>query len=831
MPVTRSRSTSRAPRRTLVATGLAALLLAHTAMAVAAAGREHRLDLGGADSPAASTTGIQPTIHWQDARAHEHDRIAFKPGGRVTVGFTPRSGDRWKVGGVAPRALPAGGLDGAAMRRQGAGKVARPAVDQPLVDPADVIAARSTIATAPRADEPATREPQARVDPGALRREVFGFLPYWQVNSSSLRIQYDKISTIAYFGVGADAAGNLQKRNSDGTVTTGWSGWTSSKLTSIINAAHATGTRVVLTVQSFSWNSTGAARQKALLSGWTARDTLARQIAAAVRDRGADGVNLDFEPLVSGMEGRFVALISQVRDRLDAIHRGYQITFDTTGRIGNYPIERATTSGADAIFVMGYDYRGSTSSPVGSVAPLSRSGYDIRETVAAYAARVPASKLILGVPYYGRAWSTDSNVVHATNISGTKNGASATVTYVNAVPFFAEHGKRYESTEQVAWTVYRRQNCTATYGCVNPYRQLYVDDARTLGKKYDLVNAYGLRGAGIWALGYDGTRPELWDAIEAKFITDTVPPTITEASLSTSAFSPNGDGTLDTTTARLTVTGLVRWGYRVQAVAGTALGPNLRSGTVSGKSPAFAWNGRDAGGTRVADGPYRITLWAEDVSANRSARGFVVTVDTKPASVSTTAGSGFVTPDGDGKSDTVTLHWSSNQALTGNVRIKDRTGATVRSWSFSGAASGTRTWDGRDARGAILPDAPYTFRVDGRDKGGNRTIVDRRVLVDRTIRSVTWSDGSFDPRAGQRSRASIVLRRPAVITVAIYRGTTLIKPVWTAKSLAAGTYTHTWDGRTPSGAYAAAGTYRIQVIARSWIGPTTYSRNVVIETH
>ena len=48
---------------------------------------------------------------------------------------------------------------------------------------------------------------------------------------------------------------------------------------------------------------------------------------------------------------------------------------------------------------------------------------------------------------------------------------------------------------------------------------------RRSGAKYDLVNAYGLRGAGIWALGYDGTRPELWNAIQAKFITDTTPPT------------------------------------------------------------------------------------------------------------------------------------------------------------------------------------------------------------------------------------------------------------------------------------------------------------------
>ena len=44
------------------------------------------------------------------------DRITFTPGARATVGFTPRPSDRWKVGGVEPRALPAGRLDGRQMR-------------------------------------------------------------------------------------------------------------------------------------------------------------------------------------------------------------------------------------------------------------------------------------------------------------------------------------------------------------------------------------------------------------------------------------------------------------------------------------------------------------------------------------------------------------------------------------------------------------------------------------------------------------------------------------------------------------------------------------------
>jgi len=530
------------------------------------------------------------------------------------------------------------------------------------------------------------------------------------------------------------------------------------------------------------------------------------------------------------MEGQFVALIKQIRTKLDAISRGYQITFDTLGRIGNYPIERAVASGADAMFIMGYDYRTASSSPVGSVAPLTSGGYDIRDTIAAYASRVSPSRLILGVPYYGRAWSTATNLVHARNISGTRYGASASVTYVNALPYFTAHGKQYDTTEAVAWTVYRRQNCTTTYGCVNPYRQLYLDDARALGRKYDLVNAYRLRGAGIWALGYDGTKPELWNMLRAKFITDSVPPTITGGSVSAAAFSPNGDGTRDTTTARITATGLVRWGYVVQAVRGTTVGPQLRTGTVVGKGPAFTWNGRDSVPAVVAPGRYRITLWAEDASANRSQRAFDVVVDLRAPRIAGSTPPTFLTPDSDGRSDTLALSWSSPDRIYGVVRVRDHTGAIQRSWPFGARTSGTVTWDGRRP-GAVVDDGRYTFEVDGRDAAGNRTVAKRGILVDRTIRSATWSDSSFDPRAGERSRATIVVRRAAVITVGIYRGSTLVRRVWTGTSVAAGTYTYTWNGRTSSGAYPAPGTYRILVHATSWVGTTWYSRTVAVQSH
>ena len=80
-------------------------------------------------------------------------------------------------------------------------------------------------------------------------------------------------------------------------------------MTNVINKAHQNKTRVVLTVQSFAWSSGGSTKQKALLGSSTARAALAKNIAVAVRDRGADGVNLDFEPLAAGYADEFVSLV------------------------------------------------------------------------------------------------------------------------------------------------------------------------------------------------------------------------------------------------------------------------------------------------------------------------------------------------------------------------------------------------------------------------------------------------------------------------------------------------------------------------------------------
>jgi spore germination protein YaaH len=352
----------------------------------------------------------------------------------------------------------------------------------------------------------------------ALKREVFGFLPYWVLHEDTLRLDYEALSTIAYWGVGANPSGRLGRRTAEGRLTVEWAGWKSSAITSVIDAAHASGTKVVLTVIRFSWTSAQTAATTTLLSSSTARTRLADEIASAVRNRGADGVNLDFEPIPAGQRDNYVRLVRKVRKALDAVGPGYQLTVDTTGRrwLEGYDIAALTADGAaDALFIMGYDYRVGTAARAGSIAPLVRIGDDLKQTLAAYLAATSPSKLILGLPYYGRAWSTRSDALNAwTRPQGSTFGYSRTVRYRIAARKAGLYGRRYDSSEQSAWTAYRYRHC---YGCPRTWRELYYDDTESLGAKYDLVNNWDLRGAGIWALGYDGRRTELYALLKLKF--------------------------------------------------------------------------------------------------------------------------------------------------------------------------------------------------------------------------------------------------------------------------------------------------------------------------
>ena len=467
-----------------------------------------------AADPGKSDTDQEAPTHYLEAKAHANDSVTLEPGGAVSVPYTPRAGDPSIIDGKAPVALPAGSATGVAMAASARGSVWAVGETSPPSNGSDYqVTPQVTVTTGSDAEA----HPSAAGN--VLRREVYGFLPYWNVGSY---LNYEVLSTIAYFGVDLFTNGDLNKTYSDGSPTRGWRGWTSAAMTDTINAAHAAHARVVLTIESFAWDSTGAAAQTALLSSSTARANAVSQIVAAVRDRGADGVNLDFEPIASGQSANFIAFTRELRTAFNAIHAGYEITFCATGHMGNYdPAGLLAPGGADNVFIMGYDFRTGSSPYAASMDPLtSPRVFDLTDAVNSYKAVAPASKIILGLPYYGIAYSTPDTTRYAQNISGTTYGAAVMSPYETAATLALTNLKQYDPIENSAWVSYY-----GTYGGTSPtWRQFYYDDVQALGARYDRINYWGLGGAGIWALGYDTGFPELNQLLADKFLTDHNPP-------------------------------------------------------------------------------------------------------------------------------------------------------------------------------------------------------------------------------------------------------------------------------------------------------------------
>jgi spore germination protein YaaH len=347
--------------------------------------------------------------------------------------------------------------------------------------------------------------------PNGLRKEVLGFLPYWMLSNDELQwMRYDLVSTIAFFGVAAQSDGTLA------TYATGWTGWNSSAMTNVINAAHARGVRVVLTVTMMAWD--GGAQQAALLGSEAARAQLVNAIVAAVRDRNADGVNLDFEPVAVPQRDQYTSFVRQLKAALVAAGVGSYLTVCTMAGAGTwatgYDLAGLVSAGAaDQLFVMGYDYSWSGSARAGGVAPMDSSYMlDVNESVTDYLEIVAASKVIWGVPYYGRTWLTQSDALNALTVPGA-SGSSKAYYYVGNVVLSNRYGRLWDPVGRVPW--FRDYDTTA-----GSWVEGYYDDAASLAAKWDMVNQRGMAGTGMWTLLMDAGYSDLWNLLASRFVTN-----------------------------------------------------------------------------------------------------------------------------------------------------------------------------------------------------------------------------------------------------------------------------------------------------------------------
>ncbi|MCU0505454.1 MAG: glycosyl hydrolase family 18 protein, partial [Chloroflexi bacterium] len=652
-----------------------------------------------------------------------------------------------------------------------------------------------------------------------LRREVYGFLPYWELVDPDRRLDHASLSTIAYFSVAAAANGSLVTKDPDGSPTSGWGGWTSQAMTEVIDAAHAAGVRVDFTVTLFAWTSTQRKTQAALLGSASARSRLVSTLVSTVVGRGVDGVNLDIEPLVAGYEEELVSLVRELRGALDAAGPGRRITVDVLGSPENYPHEDLVAPGAaDAIFIMGYDYRGSGAGYAGSISPLTGDAYDLTETVARYRARVPASKIILGIPYYGRAWSTVSDALRAKTQTGATYGYSATAEYALAAELAEEDGRRWDDEEQVPWTAYRRTVCDT---CTETWRQLYYDDAESLRRKYALADANDLAGVGIWALGYDGTRPELAAVLREVFggpptpPTDSIPPRVSLAALPPDA----PDEGIVVAWSATDAGGIAAYDVQVATDGGPWV-----DWLVATTATSDVWLGRTGRG-------YAFRVRASDPTGNVS--GWT-TEDARTATTSLAKG-GFVRV----VASSLPLRASASTTAKALATVKAGAVLLVTAGPKSG---GGITWvqvSGPLTKWPIV--APVRTKAWMAVKQGTTVLAAATRRPSATVVAAGFSGVAFDgagsaslgaagaarrafsPGAdGARDRLAIAWRARVAMTSVSAR---IIRPDGSLVgavpigSVSAGSRTWTWDGRV-AGAVVPDGTYVVQLLGRG--GTTTY---------
>ena len=324
--------------------------------------------------------------------------------------------------------------------------------------------------------------------------EMFGYHPYW-MGTAWQNYNYSLISTIAFFSAEATATGGLNNLH----------GW---PVTGLINTAHANGVDVVLCVTLFS-NSDLVT----LLSNATYRQNLIDNLLTQVQAGNADGVNVDFESFPVSQKQNMVQFITNLTNTFHNEIPGSQVTLATPAVDWNDGWDyNALATISDGLFIMGYDYYYSGSSSTGPNAPLTGNGYTVSWTVNDYLNKTnnQADKLIIGCPYFGFEWPA------------TSSSAGASTTGTGSAKFYAEmegnalsYGKLWHESSQTPW--YRYQNPNWIQG--------WYDDSLSLSLKYDFAINNDLLGVGVWAMGYDGSNPELWDLLSAKFGANAPPTT------------------------------------------------------------------------------------------------------------------------------------------------------------------------------------------------------------------------------------------------------------------------------------------------------------------
>jgi hypothetical protein len=325
--------------------------------------------------------------------------------------------------------------------------------------------------------------------------EVWNFLQYFDLGTVNVA-ELSASSAVIYSGVCVSATGSIDETAGEcGDETTALA---SPAFTTFVGAAHAAGAAVLLSVNSFDDTTI------APLVADAAQDasTLAAAVLPIVSTDGLNGVNLDIEGSNPAEAKGYVAFVTAFVGDLRRTDPSAEIVLDSyaasASGSSNFFDIRALAPLVNRIFVEAYQLNDADFSSPNAPIASSSLGYSVVQTLIQYEKEVPASKLVLGVPFYGLDYTTVSSRLGSQAVT-----ASPTEVTYDAV-LTAGRKSLWDPVSMTPYAIFRADGS---------WHQLWYDDPASIALKVALAVKLGAAGVGAWSLGMESDSSEMLAAM------------------------------------------------------------------------------------------------------------------------------------------------------------------------------------------------------------------------------------------------------------------------------------------------------------------------------
>lgn len=260
-----------------------------------------------------------------------------------------------------------------------------------------------------------------------------------------------------------------------------------------INWAHSNGYRVWPWVANEATNKADKDLTSEILNDYKLREKLISSIVSAVEMYNLDGINLDFENMYESDKDAYSRLVIELAPRLKEL--GKVLSVDVTAPDGSPDWSLCFNRNvigdvADYVIFMAYDQHNQSSTEAGTVAGCDWVEANINKFLGQEG--VKPEKIILAMPFYTRVWNVTDG--------GLSSSAVDMKSQSTLIPDDAK----------ITWDDSLKQNL-AEYEKNGRTYKVWMEDAKSLKCKLDLVKKYNLAGGAFWRK--DQETSDVWKVI------------------------------------------------------------------------------------------------------------------------------------------------------------------------------------------------------------------------------------------------------------------------------------------------------------------------------